>query len=296
MLQIDRHKLGVLLTIFGGVFWGLSGVCGEYLFKYKGIEASWLVPYRLLISGAILLSYFFIKKRHIVFLPFKSGKNFSLLILYGIVGLMLCQYTYFYAIELSNAAVATVIQYTAPAFILFIVCLSERRLPYRMEAIALLLAIIGVFLLATHGRIDQLVISQKALILAFISAMSVVVYNLAPKALNKSFPVLLSLGWGLVIGGIVLSLYLKVWQLDGINDFTGLLATVGVIFFGTVVAFGFYMIGVNIIGPSKASIFAAVEPVSAAFFGYIWLGTPFVALDYVGFASILLCVFLLSKK
>lgn len=294
--KIGRYQIGIILTILGGIFWGLSGASGEYLFKDKNIKADWLIPYRLLISGTILLIYAFIKYRKTFFMPFKSATHLGLIVFYGVVGLMLCQYTYFYAIELSNAAIPTVIQYTAPAFILLIVCVGDRRLPHYIELIALLLTIVGVFFLATHGQFEGLVISHKALILSFISTFSVVVYNIVPKVLNKHFPVLLSLAWGLIIGGILLSIYLKVWELNGIHDFTSLLACIGVILFGTIFAFGFYMIGVSIIGPSKASILAAIEPVSAAFFSYVLLGTKFLFVDYMGFFAILLGVFLLGKK
>lgn len=123
-----------------------------------------------------------------------------------------------------------------------------------------------------------------------------VVYNIVPKRLNKDFPISLVLGWGLIIGGTILSLYMKVWTLDGVNDLGGYLAVGGVILFGTVLAFSFYMTGVGIIGASRASLIAAIEPVAAAFFTSVWLGVRFVFFDYLGFILIMLCVFILSKK
>lgn len=290
------YLFGVFITLLGGILWGFSGACGQYLFEQKDISSDWLVPYRLLISGIILLSVYIIKNPKIIFLPFKNLKNIPQILVYAIIGLMLTQYSYFYSIELSNAAVATVIQYTAPVFILAIVCIIEKRLPHSKELVALSLAIFGVFLLATHGSFEKLVISQKALLFCFISALCVVVYNLAPKTLNKNFPISLILGWGLIIGGVVLSIYMRVWELDGVRDLGGYLAVSGVILFGTVMAFSFYMTGVGIIGASKASLIACIEPVAAAFFSFVWLGTSFVFLDYVGFAFIMLCVILLSKK
>ena len=88
---------------------------------------------------------------------------------------MMTQYAYFYSIELSNAAVATVIQYTAPVLILVIICLKERRAPRLLEILALLCAMLGVFFLATHAQISALVISPKALFWCLVSTVCVCV-------------------------------------------------------------------------------------------------------------------------
>lgn len=295
-MKKDSYKFGVFITFIGGILWGFSGACGQYLFTHKDVTADWLVPYRLLVSGIILVSVYLIKRPKIVFLPFKNYKNLPSLIVYGLVGLMMCQYSYFYSIELSNAAVATVIQYTAPIFIIIAVCIMEKRLPLSKEVIALSLAILGVFFLATHGNFKTLVIDKKALLFCFISALSVVVYNLAPRKLNRDFPISLILGWGLIIGGVTLSIYMRVWNLNGVGDFSGFFALISVIFFGTILAFSFYMTGVKIIGATRASLIACVEPLSSAIFSHFWLGVKFVFLDYTGFVLIMLCVFLLSKK
>ncbi|MGF7401638.1 DMT family transporter [Campylobacter concisus] len=254
---MSSHQLGVLLTLVGGVLWGFSGVCGQYLFL-QGISADFLVPYRLLLAGAFIVLYYAFKAPKAVFAPLTDIKLLAELLTYALLGLMMTQYAYFYSIELSNAAVATVIQYTAPVLILAIICLKEKRAPRPLEILALLCAMLGVFFLATHAQISALVISPKALFWCLVSAVCVCVYNLAPARLNAKYSVALTLG--------------------------------------TIFAFSFYMTGVKLIGASKASMIACIEPLSAAFFGYFWLGTKFLFWDFLGFALIISCIFLLSKK
>ena len=288
---------GIFITLLGGIFWGFSGVCGQYLFEVKGVSANWLVPYRLFCAGCVLLFYCAFRLRDKrFFAPLKDKRLYPQFLAFSLLGLMLTQYFYFYSIELSNAAISTVLQYTAPAMILVIACVSEKRLPKIIEFVALVLAMLGVMILATHGDLGTLVISQKALIFALLSAVCVCFYNFAPKKLNQKYPVVLNLGWGLVLGGVILGLFLQVWNLKGISDFSGFLALMGVVFFGTVFAFSFYLFGVKIIGAPKASIVASIEPVSAAFFAHFWLKTQFVFLDFVGFVLIISCIFLLAKK
>ena len=200
-----------------------------------------------------------------------------------------------FAAPSSNAAVATVIQYSAPALILAVVCFLQRRAPKKVELIALIFAVLGVVLLATHGDLGSLVISAEALVWCLISALGVVIYSLIPTKLNQKYPVALNLGWGMVIGGGALALYTRVWQLGGVSDAQGFAALAAVVILGTICAFSFYMTGLKIIGASRASMIACIEPVSAAAFAYFWLGTEFVFLDFAGFTLIISCIFLLAK-
>lgn len=42
--------LGMMLTLAGGVLWGFSGACGQFLFTQKGVVSTWLAP----VSTAVL--------------------------------------------------------------------------------------------------------------------------------------------------------------------------------------------------------------------------------------------------
>lgn len=54
-MQRREQLRGIALTIIGGIFWGLAGVCGQYLFEERGLTAKWLVSVRLVLAGLILL-------------------------------------------------------------------------------------------------------------------------------------------------------------------------------------------------------------------------------------------------
>jgi len=202
---MNTHRLGILLTLVGGILWGFSGVCGQYLFSL-GINSDFLVPYRLMLAGIVIVIFYAFKEPSTVFAPIKDIKLLSEFLVYALLGLMMTQYAYFYSIELSNAAVATVIQYTAPALILMVICIKEKRFPRKLEILALFLAMLGVFFLSTHAQISSLVISPKALFWCLVSAICVCVYNLAPARLNTKYSVTLTLGWGMVMGGVVLAI------------------------------------------------------------------------------------------
>lgn len=296
---MDKEKstfFGVFVTILGGCLWGLSGACGQFLFEYKGVTSKWLVPVRLVIAGCLMLAWFMIRDRKKAFRIWKKKRNAVDILIYGIAGLMLCQYTYFATIELSNAGTATVLQYIAPVIIMILVCGMEKRAPKPVEIAALVLAVSGILLIATHGNIRQLAISPAALSMGMLSACTVVIYNLQPKSLLVQFPSSYLLAWAMTIGGIVLSLIFKPWQYSYKMDTGLVLAMAAIIVLGTMVAFTLYMMGVQLIGPSKASLYACVEPIAATLLSAVWLKVPFAPLDFAGFALIIATILILAVQ
>lgn len=298
-MNTDKKKrmndiIGIAITIIGGCFWGLSGTCGQFLFEHKGVTAKWLVPVRLMTAGLIMLTYFLIRERGEALRIWKKKWDAIDVIIYGIAGLMLCQFTYFYTIELSNAGTATVIQYLAPAMIMVLVCMTERRIPRILEVLALALAVLGIFLIATHGNIHQLAISREALVVGLISAVTVVIYNLQPKRMLVKYSSPYILAWGLTIGGIVLSLLFKPWEYTVEIDLSVIGALIGVIGLGSIGGFSLYMQGVKMIGPTRASLYSCVEPIAATLLSAFWLKVPFAAIDLVGFACIIATILILG--
>ena len=51
----SRNAQGVVMTLTGGILWGLCGSCGQFLFQYKEATSNWLVPIRLMGAGILIL-------------------------------------------------------------------------------------------------------------------------------------------------------------------------------------------------------------------------------------------------
>lgn len=292
--------IGILMTIAGGCLWGLSAACGQFLFDVKGATAKWMVPIRLILAGSLMLFYYIIREKKEAFRIWKKKRDAIDVMIYGLAGLMLCQFTYYYTIELSNAGTATVLQYISPVLIMILVCINEKRIPKIMEVVALVLAVLGIFLIATHGDIKHLAISKEALVIGLFSAWTVVIYNMQPKRLMRYYPTPYLLAWGMVIGGIVLAMLFKPWQYEVHVDLGVILAFGTIVLLGTISSFSLYMQGVKLIGPGRASLYCCVEPIAATLICAVWLKEPFAAIDIVGFlciiATILILGFLDLKK
>ena len=289
-----NDNTGMLSTFVGGTLWGVNGVMGNYLFPHKNVTTTWLIPYRLILAGFLLLSYLYYKKGSKIFDVLKNPKDLFQIVLFGFIGMLGTQYTYFSAIQFSNAAIATVLTYFGPTLVLIYMCLREKRKPLKYEIVSICLSSFGVFLLATHGDITSLQISFKALVWGILSALSVVFYTVQPESLLKKYGASIVVAWGMMIGGIFIAFVTKPWNINVTFDFITFLVLMLIIVFGTIIAFILYLTGVNIIGPTKASIIACIEPVAATICAILFLGVTFDFLDVIGFLCIISTIFIVA--
>ena len=289
-----NDNTGMLSTFVGGTLWGINGVMGNYLFLNKNVTTPWLIPYRLILAGFLLLGYLYYKKGSKIFDILKNPKDLVQIVLFGFIGMLGTQYTYFSAIQFSNAAIATVLTYFGPTLVLIYMCLREKRKPLKYEIVSICLSSFGVFLLATHGDITSLQISFKALIWGILSALSVVFYTVQPESLLKKYGASIVVAWGMMIGGIFIAFVTKPWNISVTFDFVTFLVLMLIIVFGTIIAFILYLTGVNIIGPTKASIIACIEPVAATICAILFLGVTFDFLDVIGFLCIISTIFIVA--
>ena len=289
-----NDNTGMLSTFVGGTLWGINGVMGNYLFLNKNVTTPWLIPYRLILAGFLLLGYLYYKKGSKIFDILKNPKDLLQIVLFGLIGMLGTQYTYFSAIQFSNAAIATVLTYFGPTLVLIYMCLREKRKPLKYEIVSICLSSFGVFLLATHGDITSLQISFKALVWGILSALSVVFYTVQPESLLKKYGASIVVAWGMMIGGIFIAFVTKPWNINVTFDFITFLVLMLIIVFGTIIAFILYLTGVNIIGPTKASIIACIEPVAATICAILFLGVTFDFLDVIGFICIISTIFIVA--
>ena len=291
-MRDSRMRTGALLTMLGGALWGFSGTCGQFLLQSRGWTSGYLVPLRLMAAGLILVIFCAVRRGREVLRIFKEDALG--IVIFAILGMSACQYTYYQAIAYSNAGTATVLQYTGPVMILCWTSLRQKRMPRPIEIAAIVLAMAGTYLLATHGRPGSMALSPKALFWGLVSAVSLVVYTVQPVDLLNKYGSPMVTGWGMLIGGVVLSLLFRPWTVSVRYDGMVMLALTAIIALGSITAFTAYLEGVRRVGPKKGSLYASVEPVSATLFSTVMMGSKFELMDLAGFACIISTIFLLA--
>ncbi|HGD2000791.1 TPA: DMT family transporter [Streptococcus agalactiae] len=292
---MTKKEKGTMMTLAAGLAWGISGISGQYLMSH-GVHVNLLTSLRLLITGIFLLSLARSKQKEHLVAAWKQPKFLKQILLFSIFGLVLNQYAFLRAIHLTNAGTATVLQYMAPILILSIVCILNRQRPTSFEIIAIAMAILGTYMIATHGKLGSLAITPKGLMWGLGSAITYSIYILLPVKLIHEWGSTIVIGSGMFIGGILFSLVTKAWQYPLQINVMSILAYIGIIGIGTIFAYTFFLKGVSIVGAVKGSLLASVEPVSSVFLTVLVLGEIFYPIDLLGMLFIFLAVTLISYK
>ncbi len=289
---------GLLFAIFGAVSWGASGVVSEFLFK-GGTDPHVLSVYRMFFAGIIFLMWAYImppkKNKKPLRVLLKTKNDLLSLILFSVLGMLLTQYGYLLAIAYSDAGTATMICATDPIFIMIAVCVLNKKSPHAQEVLALILAILGVFLLATKGDISTLNININALLWGLSSAFGMIFYTLTPKNIIMHYGSTAVMGYALILASLILAVYIKIWSSGFPFSFQEFLCLMIIVCIGTVGAFYMFINGVILIGAIRASMVGVLEPLSAAFFSFLFLGTSFTMIDIIAFLCILSTIFIIRK-
>lgn len=287
---------GVIIILVAGTLWGFSGTCAQFLFQEYGITPIYLTNIRTLLSGGILVTLSLIKERESMKRILTNGRAILSIFIFAIMGILFNQLSYLEAIHYTNSGTATILQYIGPVLIMLVSCVIERRLPTKREVLALILVIIGSWLLATHGDFTSLYITPLGLMWGLLSAVAAVLYTMLPIKLIHEYGSIPVVGIGMLICGVVLSVTNRFDGGPAVYDQRALTFLGIIIIFGTVIPYTAYLLGISLCGAVRGSMIASIEPVSATLCMVFWLGEKFFAIDFVGFVCIFLTVFILAKK
>ena len=278
----------------GGTGWGLSGTCGQFLFSYSDAAPLTVTIYRLIFSGLLLIAINLVRHPRGMLDIFKDWKTVIHLVIYGVFGVGLCQLSYLSAISYTNSGTATVLQSSGIILVFIIASIMQHKAPRGLEYLCLALVMGGVFLLATHGDLSHLYLSKEGLFWGAAAAVAVALYTLLPGKLMGRFGTSLVLGYAMLIGGLVLFAVSGDARILTDTRPVTLLSIAFIVIVGTAMGFGFYLTGVGLCGPKKASMISSVEPVVATLTSFLFLHTSFMPMDLAGFASVILGCVLLS--
>lgn len=286
---------GTVLVVLAAIAWGISGVSGQFLMK-QGISVYLLTSLRLLISGLLLIGVVIWQQPQQIKAILEDKKVLVGIFGFSICGLLLNQFSYLQAIHYTNAGTATVLQYMAPVLVLTIICFKNRSLPTMGELTAILLAILGTFIIATHGQLGNLDLTPAGLFWGLFSAVTYTLYMFLPIKLIQEWGSLLVIGLGMLLGGLVFSLVSQSWQYNPQFQANNLLAYIGLIIVGSVFAYTSFLKGVSLIGAVKGSLLAFIEPIAAVFFSVAIMKEIFYPIDFLGMLLTILAVLIISVR
>ena len=128
------------------------------------------------------------------------------------------------------------------------------------------------------------------------SAFGLALYSVLSLGLIKKYGAILVVAWGFFIAGVVSEFVTFNFYLPKNFSLLDFFAFLGVVIFGTILSFSFYLEGVQKIGAIKGSIIACFEPIAAIIFSYLLLEANLTVYDFIGVLFILASVFILNIR
>lgn len=289
--QMTDKQKGFFYAITGPVLWGFSGSIAQYLFTQESIPTQWIVGIRLIFAGLMLVIWCYFINSKELFSILKKPRYVIQLLAFGLLGMLPAQYTYFMAIKYGNAPTATVLQFLGPLFIILYLSLRKLQMPRRIDMISIVLALIGTFLLVTHGHLNQLMLSPAAIFWGVLAGVSQASYTLLPRELLKNFDARIVTGWSMLLGGIVFAPFADLTHVPQLSP-TAILCIIFIVTGGTMFSYLFYLQSLNYITPSTTGMLSAFEPLTATILAVTVLNTKVSAAELAGAALILGITFL----
>lgn len=283
---------GVLATLVGGSFWGFSGTSASFLFDTYHVDTLWLMSVRQILAGLLFMAVVVTRDRERLVKLWTTPADRKQLLLFTAFGLLFNQFCYLSAVRLTNAGTATVLQCLQLVIIMGYTCVTDRRMPRTREVIGIGLALGGTFLIATGGDPTSLNISPLGLIAGLMCAVSATCMAVIPAKILPEYGSPIVTGSAMLAAGVVSCAFVQPWAHMPALDAAGVEALAVFVVIGSFFAYMLYMQGVKDIGSVRASLIGTVEPVSATITSAVMLGTVFLPTDLIGFAMIIVMMFL----
>lgn len=286
-----KHKnLAIVCILLAGSLWGCLGLFNRNL-SSLGISPETVVMLRNLGTCIILALIFLVYDRSIFRIRLK---HLPLFLCSGLVSILFFTLCYFRSQQVSSLAVAAILLYTAPTFVVILSAIIWKDKITKRKLLALVIAFLGCCFVA--GILNgQLTITTQGLLLGIGSGLFYSSYTIFGRLALQHYQPFTVTFYTFLIAGIG-SLFMSNMQDLRITfcSSTGILFSLGLIILGTVLPYLLYTKGLNDLGDSgKASILASIEPVVASLVGIAAFGEPMTLGVLLGLVCILVSVYIL---
>jgi drug/metabolite transporter, DME family len=279
---------GYAFIVAAAVLWGMIGSFSRLAFQ-EGISPMEVAFWRALLAWILFGGHAMLRRE--VSLHRKDIPN---ILVFGLCGVSLFYFFYQMAVKQGGAALAAVLLYTAPAWVIILsrIVLKESITPTKILAMVLTLVGISAISLGKGSSHDGSPISISAIVFGLSSGFCYSLYYIFGKYFTGRYSSYNLFLYVLPIG----ALGLLPWVTFTAKNPTAWLALISLAIICTYGANSCYYLGLKYLDAGRASITAALEPVVAAAVAYFWWGEVFTVQSYIGSAVILSAVILMIRS
>jgi drug/metabolite transporter (DMT)-like permease len=246
------------------------------------------------VSCAILIGGLAILRRDLLRVRRHDVPYFAVM---GFVTVTVVFTLYAYAVALVGVSVASVLQYTAPAFVTIIAWRAFHESLDRVKMLALALALAGVALIAHIYNPAGVIINPTGVLCGMASGLCFGLYSVFSKRAVKMYNPWTVITYNMTFGMFFLALFQMPAAITAVAAAPGAIPWIIAMAIGpTVLAHGLYLNGLVHVPASNASIISTWEPMTATILAFAILGETLDGPQLLGAAAIILGVILLSRK
>lgn len=291
-VSFDTRR-GYAFVIMAALLWGVSGTSAKFLFN-SGISAFQLVQLRLTIAVAGLLIWLSLRNPGLLRIARRDIWYFAL---FGTLGMGACQFTYLYAISKINVAAAILLQYLAPSFIALHAVVFARDRLNAATLLALAGATAGCYFVVGAYNLRLLGLNLTGVVSGILSAITFAWYSIHGEYGMRRYDPWTVLFYAVLFAALVWNVLhppLEAFFHPYRAAEWGWILYIG--FMGTLLPFGLYLKGVNLIRSTRASITAILEPITAGVASFIFLGELMQPLQIAGGVLVIASIILLQIR
>jgi len=284
-----KQKLAPLYVLGAGSLWGLMGMFVRH-FNGLGLGSLEIGELRMIMGLVVTGGYLAIFHRELLKIRWRDLWCFAGT---GIGSLLLMNWTYFTAMEHTSLAVAGVLLYTAPIFVMLLSALLFRETITKRKVFALLLAFSGCAMVSGIGTDNQ--ISGLGLIYGLGAGISYAMYSIFGRfAIRRGYG-----SWTITFYSFLFCAAAGAFVCDWHVAAAAVTEPVWVVLLGVVTAFApyvLYSLGLTAMENSRASILASIEPVVATLISVFVFHEPMGVLSALGIGLVLTAIVLLANS
>ena len=285
-------RLGYSYVILGAACWGLIGVFNRLLGEV-GVSVWNRVTIRNFLSLVLMTVVFALFKRSVFRIKLRHLPIFIGAGLFSVLGLAV---TYFNCQMHCSLAVAGILLYLAPSFVVLMSALFWKAPITKRKVMALVVSFLGCVLVSGIMS-GALTVSVTGLLLGIGAGFCYATYTIFAHYGLEHYDSLTMIYWTFFFAGLGSLAFLNWGELaPALPHGTTWIGIAGLVVIATVLPYLFYTKGLEVVESGKASIIANVEPVVAALTGVVFFHEVLNVWTVLGIVCVLGGVVLLAKE
>ena len=285
-------RLGYMYVILGAACWGLIGVFNRLLGEV-GVSVWNRVTIRNFLSLVLMTVVFALFKRSVFRIKLRHLPIFVGAGLFSVLGLAV---TYFNCQMHCSLAVAGILLYLAPSFVVLMSALFWKAPITKRKVMALVVSFLGCVLVSGIMS-GALTVSVTGLLLGIGAGFCYATYTIFAHYGLEHYDSLTMIYWTFFFAGLGSLAFLNWGELaPALPHGMTWIGIAGLVVIATVLPYLFYTKGLEVVESGKASIIANVEPVVAALTGVVFFHEVLNVWTVLGIVCVLGGVVLLAKE